>query len=54
MNHELVTITCPHCYGTGHLETYNLSGAKQAKQVNHCVFCDGAGQLTVEIEHEEV
>ena len=50
---ELVTITCPHCSGTGSLATYNMTGYKAA-QVNFCVFCEGQGTITVELEHEEV
>ena len=45
---ELVTITCPHCYGTGRYEDRYRSGRVDAAWP--CVFCGGTGAVTCEVE----
>lgn len=44
MTTNVVVISCPHCYGTGRIEL------PRATKTDHCVFCDGAGELTVNLE----
>lgn len=47
---EIVTICCPHCYGTGNRWHFDRIDSKHASQ---CIFCDGRGSLNVKVEHHE-
>lgn len=44
--HETVVLSCPHCWGTGDMALFDNV---QSKRKRDCIFCEGKGQIAMEV-----